>query len=382
VRALAEQATAVNPLVDPASHGMLMGIVVQALVCVDELETAERIADAALQIARRRGSLLAYASASFHRALPRYHRGALDDALADLDQALTATEEGWNAAQGWIGALQAQTHIARGDLRSARTALSLADDVVPGSLDHAIAGSARAQLALAEREPAAALAHAEAAGRQLRDELGLDHPGFVPWRSTGALAALALGEHERAAQLAQEELSLARSAGVPRAIGLALRTAARTADGDAALALLHEAVAVLDGRPATLELAHAAVDLGAALRRAGHRTAARAQLRMGLQRADAMGAAALADAARAELRATGARPRRAAWTGADALTPTERRVARLAAEGLTNSQIAQSLFVSPKTIQTHLAHAYRKLEIDSRRQLADAVPDLLEDRGA
>jgi DNA-binding CsgD family transcriptional regulator len=86
-----------------------------------------------------------------------------------------------------------------------------------------------------------------------------------------------------------------------------------------------------------------------------------------------MGAVPLAEAARAELRATGARPRRAAFTGVDALTPAERRVAQLAAEGLTNTQIAQSLFVTTKTVQTHLARVYRKLDIASRRQLPAAL---------
>jgi DNA-binding CsgD family transcriptional regulator len=96
-------------------------------------------------------------------------------------------------------------------------------------------------------------------------------------------------------------------------------------------------------------------------------------LREGLQLADHMGATPLIRTARHELHATGARPRRAAHTGADALTPTERRVAELATEGMTNPQIAQALFVTSKTIQTHLAHAYRKLGIDSRRDLPAAL---------
>jgi DNA-binding CsgD family transcriptional regulator len=375
VRELAERATAENPLVDLASHGMLMGIVVQALVCVDELGAAEAIADAALELARRRGTLLSYAAASFHRAIPRYHRGAFDDALADLDQALTAASEGWDAAQGWIGALQAQIQLARGDLASARAALSLTDDRSPLSLDHAIGRSARAQVALAERQPAAALAHAEAAGHQLA-EFGIDHPGFVPWRSTASAAALELGDRNRARRLADAALDRARASGVPRAIGLALRTAAQVAEGERSLVLLREAVSVLERSPSLVERAQASVELGAALRRAGQRNAARAPLRAGLQLADAIGAGATAEAARHELRATGARPRRAAWTGAEALTPTERRVARLAADGLTNPQIAQALFVTAKTIQTHLAHTYQKLGIESRRELAAAVPGL------
>jgi DNA-binding CsgD family transcriptional regulator len=373
VRALAEQATANNPLVDSASYGMLMGIVIQALACVDELNVAERIADDALALARRRGSLLTYASASFHRAIPRYHRGALDDALADLDQALTASSEGWDAARGWIAALQAHVQIARGDLPAAKAALATGQGVAVTSLGHPIVRFAHAQLALAERAPAAALAEAQAVGRQLTDGFGIDHPGFVPWRSTASEAAIALGQHDRAERLATDELILARQSGVPRAIGRALRNAARVADGQRSIARLHEAIAVLEPSPSVLERVEATVGLGAALRRAGQRVAARAPLRVGLQLADTIGAAPLAETARQELRATGARPRRVAWTGADALTPTERRVALLATDGLTNPQIAQALFVTSKTIQTHLAHTYRKLGINSRHQLTEAL---------
>ncbi len=374
VRDLAERATAASPLVDPASHGILMGIVVQALVVVDELALAEGIAGAALELSRRRGALLGYSLASFHRAIPRYQRGALRDALADIEQALTARSEGWDAGAAWVDALHAHIHLALGDPAAARATLTPSDFTTDG-LEHAVLLSARATLALAEGLPATTLADAEAAGRQLLDVFGIDHPGFISWRCTAADAASALGDHERARRLASENLTRARVTRVPRAIGHALRCAGRLAPRSRSIELLHEAVDVLERSPARLELAGAQVELGAALRRDGQRTAAQAPLRSGLQLADASGAATLAETARQELRATGARPRRAAWTGADALTPTERRVAQLAAEGLTNTQIAQALFVTPKTIQTHLAHTYRKLGIGSRRELSTALSD-------
>jgi DNA-binding NarL/FixJ family response regulator len=121
--------------------------------------------------------------------------------------------------------------------------------------------------------------------------------------------------------------------------------------------------------PSKLAAAHALCDLGVALRRAGCRAEAQPPLRRALQLADWMGAAPLAESIRHELLATGARPRRSAYTGIDALTPAELRVAQLAAQGLTNPQIAQELFVTAKTVQTHLAHVYRKLDISSRRRL-------------
>jgi DNA-binding CsgD family transcriptional regulator len=372
VRALAERATAADPLVDPASHGLLVGIVVQALVCVDELDLAEAVADAALGAARRDGSLLAYASASYHRALPRYHRGALADALADLDQALTASREGWGGAEGWIGTLAAHAQLEAGDRDAARTALALAASAPAESMDRAMVDLARAGLALADRDAAAALRDAEAAGSLLADGFGIDHPGLLPWRDTAALAAAALGDRERAQRLAGAGLDRARAAGVPRALGLALRTSALVED-DRRLELLDEAVGVLEQSQSTLALAQVLVDQGRQMRQTGRRTAAQTPLRRGLQLADRMGAAPLAETAREELRAAGARPRRAAHTGADALTPSERRVAELAADGLTTPEIAQALFVTPKTIQTHLTHCYRKLDISSRRELPAAL---------
>jgi DNA-binding NarL/FixJ family response regulator len=119
--------------------------------------------------------------------------------------------------------------------------------------------------------------------------------------------------------------------------------------------------------------ARALTELGAALRRGNRRADAREPLAAGLELAERCGASALAERAREELIATGARPRRAMRTGVDALTPGERRVASLAAGGQTNRDIAQALFVTEKTIETHLSHAYRKLDIHSRSQLTSAL---------
>jgi DNA-binding NarL/FixJ family response regulator len=137
--------------------------------------------------------------------------------------------------------------------------------------------------------------------------------------------------------------------------------------------MLREAVEVLAGSNARLEHAHALVDLGAALRRANQRTEARQRLRGGVDLARTVGALALAERANEEIAATGARPRKVLQTGLDALTASERRVAQLAADGLSNKEIAQTLFVTIKTVEEHLSHAYRKLEISSRAQLDNAL---------
>jgi len=121
------------------------------------------------------------------------------------------------------------------------------------------------------------------------------------------------------------------------------------------------------------------VDLGAALRRANQRAEARQPLREGLDLAARIGAVALAERARDELIATGARPRSVATTGVDSLTASERRVATLAADGLSISEMAQRLFVTRKTVESHLYAAYRKMDVSTREALTAAL--LLDEQG-
>ena len=194
----------------------------------------------------------------------------------------------------------------------------------------------------------------------------------MSWRSPRARALHALGRTDEALALAEEALALARSWGAPSAVARALRELGelRGADG---LAAFDEAVAAVEGSPARLELAKALAALGRALRHARRPADAREPLRRALELADACGAEALAEDVRTELYAAGARPRTSALSGAGALTASERRVAALAAEGSSNRDIAQALFVTPKTVEVHLSNAYRKLGIRSRRELTGAL---------
>ena len=156
---------------------------------------------------------------------------------------------------------------------------------------------------------------------------------------------------------------------MPRPTGIALRTRGMLAGGQPGLDDLREAAGLLESCGAGLEHARALVELGAALRRANQRTAAREPLRRGLDLAYSCGAGRLAQRATDELRATGARPRRASLTGPEALTPSERRVAELAAGGMSNPEIAQAVFVTLNTVEGHLRHVYQKLRVSSRTEL-------------
>jgi DNA-binding NarL/FixJ family response regulator len=193
------------------------------------------------------------------------------------------------------------------------------------------------------------------------------------WRAYGAIALARLGQREQAEQVADRQLERARSFGAPRALGTALRAAAAVKGGETALGHLEEAVAVLEDSLARLVLAQVLADYGALLRELGRRRESRDPLRRAISLTDVCGAPVLAARARAELTAGGGRPPPAETEGVAALTPAERRVATLAAQGPTNREIAQTLFVTEKTVEFHLTHAYRKLGIRSRWQLTELV---------
>ena len=196
------------------------------------------------------------------------------------------------------------------------------------------------------------------------------NPAMVPWRSNAALSLARLGDRNRATALAEEEVELARNWGAQRAIGVAVRALGMIRDGNHGIELLRQAAEILESSPAPLEHARALTALGAALRRAGHRNDARQHLRTALDLSHRLGGTAVARQARDELTVTGARPRRAATRGRDALTPSELRVAQMAAAGRTNREIAESLFLTLRTVETHLTSSYAKLAITSRHQLA------------
>ena len=205
-----------------------------------------------------------------------------------------------------------------------------------------------------------------------------------PWRSDLALV-LPASERDEAQALVAEELRQAEATGFARQQGDALRASGLLAGGDAGIELLEASAMLLAASPARYHHARAQVDRGAALRRSGRVTDAREALRAGMELAFACGADRLVARAREELVAAGARPRRIVRSGFGALTGSERRIVRLAMEGRSNPEIAQALFLSVKTIETHLSNAYVKLDLSgagARRRLAALVEKDDADRRA
>jgi len=267
------------------------------------------------------------------------------------------------------------------DLTGADAALTAAGQqagLPAGALAAPLVLQSRARLRLAQHRPADALADARMAAERA-GEIGVRHPVFASWRTEAAEALLVLGEDAEARRLALEQLELSEQLGTPGARGAALCLLARTTTEP--IPLLEQAVTMLAGSPARLEHTRALVALGAALRRANRRADARDPLRRALEQADRGGMLRLARRAREELNAAGARPRRSALSGPGALTPAEHRVAELAARGLGNRAIAERLYVTPRTVETHLTHAFAKLDIRSRAELAAALQPAPADSG-
>jgi DNA-binding NarL/FixJ family response regulator len=225
------------------------------------------------------------------------------------------------------------------------------------------------ELALADGNAEEAVEYAERLGRHCEY---LPDPARNWWRSLKAQALDRLGRTEEAEALMEEELEITRAFGGPRALGQSLRVLG-TLRRERGIEMLEESVAVLEASPARLEHARALAALGGAIRRARQPTEAREPLRRALELASTCDAQGLVEHVRSELHATGARPRTDAVGGIESLTPSERRVVDLAASGETNREIAQVLYVTPKTVEVHLSNSYRKLGIRSRRELPAAL---------
>jgi DNA-binding CsgD family transcriptional regulator len=345
-----------------------------ALIFADELERAVEICDAVLGAARREHSSFARATVSSFRSWARYEQGSVAAAEGDADAAAQASAQGRpSLARIGLG-VTACCYIERGQLDQAETVLTaLEGQEISGSLGYPLLLEVRAQLNLAQHRPQEALQNATQAGLLVASGFAGAGPGAVPWRSTAALAHLAMGEPDRARALAEDELADARRTGVTRSVIRNLRILGLARGGKTGIDLLVEAVTTGDSYPARLEHTRALVDLGAALRRGNRRVDAREPLRRGLDLSNRSGATVLAARAQTELLATGARPRGRTFSGVESLTASQRRVAELAARGLTTRQMAEALFVTPKTIEFHLRQTYQKLDVTSREQLEGAL---------
>jgi ATP/maltotriose-dependent transcriptional regulator MalT len=325
--------------------------------------------------ARARVSIPGIAFVLAHRGVVSLRRGAIAQAEADAREALDLLAA-HNIPLGveLTVAVLVEALVEGGDLRAAERTLTdrgFDSRIPPGMATNALL-EARAVLRSAQGRARHALNDLVEFGR--RDEVwGGASPLASRWRSRASLVLAALGEVEEARRMALDDLERAQRWGAPGGIGVALRAHALVDGGAAAVERLQAAVEVLASSPARLEHARALADLGAALRRANRRQDARRVLDEGLELAERCHASALAARVRTELRAAGRSAR--LGTGGQQLTASECRVAELAAEGHSNPEIAQALFVTRKTVETHLGSVYRKLGVTRRGQLPRALSE-------
>jgi DNA-binding CsgD family transcriptional regulator len=353
-----------------ADAGFLAVAAILPLALAD-LDEAAELWEAVRAEAHRSGFVFTVLAVQLWGGYTQYLRGELAEAETELRAALaTAVLWGVPAQQPWATAVLAELLLDRRAVAEARAILDAAiRPRRPGSDPAILLDRARVRVLLAEGRAEEALAQADVLQRHAGWRC---HPRYVPWRSLKAQALDRLGRREEAVTLAAEEVEIARAWGSPGTVGRSLRVLG-TIDREHGLDHLEEACAVLEHAPARLERAKALAALGEALRRARRPTDAREPLRKALELAEISGATALVERTRAEIYATGARPRTTALRGVGALTASERRVAGLAVDGLSNRDIAQTLYVTPKTVEVHLGNAYRKLGIASRRELPDTL---------
>jgi DNA-binding CsgD family transcriptional regulator len=354
--------------------GQTVELTTGVLFTTDALESGRELLTSAIDAVPRTGMVGKLGMYSYCRAWPEYVLGDLNEAAADAQAAMKAHELGWETFFPVAGGLLAFIQLDRGDVTAAEEALGAVEaQGWTHRSDHVIfVPLARGRLLLARGDARAAAASFLNAG-EAADAVGMRTPGPAEWRSWAATALAHAGDREQARRIAAEGHEIAAAWGATWPLAIALRGLGIATGGATGIDLLRESVTVARSSPSRLEEARNLVVLGAALRRSGALVEARRVLGEGMDLAHRLGAGGITRAAQEEIRAAGGRPRRLATSGRDSLTPAEHRVVQLVIEGRSNRQVAESLFVTPKAVEYHLANAYRKLQIAGRGELAGAL---------
>src|SRR5215218_3074719 len=363
-RSVGEDGTAPGPVA-----GLDLGDPLQWIIQAGELDEAQALAEERMQHARETGDEALFAATQNAMGWVLALRGDLRGSEAAYRLGL-----GHPAASRFMRTHMVvnlvETLIALGELDAAEAELDALGESAFAHARHLIA-IRRAEIARWRGDFAAALPAMEEDWRQ--NQIGGMEPNpQLVWLAGELVDCLAVvGRRDEALAIARPLVERSDALGLPFAMGVH-RSALARLTGE--LADHERAVAALAGSPYRWHAARARIEYGAALRRAGQRLEAREQLRRALDYAERSGAALLAERARDELRVSGARLRDVSELGgADALTPAEERIARLAGDGMSNKEIAQHLFVTVGTVQTTLVHVYRKLGIAGRTEIAAAM---------
>jgi DNA-binding CsgD family transcriptional regulator/tetratricopeptide (TPR) repeat protein len=343
-----------------------IGVVVTLAVADDD--RALDVCDKSLAVAGQGGALYVPAVARGFKGWALMLRGDIQGAFEVLELA-KADIELFDLRLGYtqIAAMLTLACVEQGDLERGERELAFGEKyLVPGTQRIVWLG-AKLNLLVEQGKNEEALAVCELIENAGMDEM-IENPAWLPWRSLKAEALDGLDRTDEALRLAADEVDAARKWGAPKALGRALRIYGQLKRRKG-LPEIEESVAILKESPALLEYGWSLAALGTALRHERKGVEAREPLGEALEIAVRAGAVGLERHVKDEIAATGAAPRVTDFQGMSALTPSEKRVAGLAVEGMTNREIAQSLFVTPKTIEVHLSNVYRKLDVKSRREL-------------
>jgi DNA-binding CsgD family transcriptional regulator len=352
----------------------VLGSVTAALTFAEHFAESMEVTEAMVADAQRRGSALGFVTASYLRGSLLVRWGRPREAIADLEVAVDGARYGWEQYLPSAVAMLAEAAFETGDEERALALLSGSPPPDEAGMAAASHAEHSANVALARGQTREALEGYQRTGALFTAMVGATNPVFSAWRRGAAVALARLGRRDEATALVEEDLAAARAWGAPGTIGAALAARGIVA-GREGLDDLREGAAALAGADMPLAYTRALFALGTAQRAAGRRTEAQDTLRTALDAAEGCGARRIGALAREELLAAGARPRRARLSGVASLTPSELRVARMAASGMSNREIAEALFVTRKAIQWHLGNAYRKLDIQSREELGGALAE-------
>ena len=330
-------------------------------------ELWQELSTSAVRLAREAGALATLPTALSYRAALHVLAGEFGTASTMIEEAEAISEATGNAPLAYTSLMLAAWRGAE------RPAVRLIESAVKDASNR---GEGRA-LGLAGYAKAVlynGLGRYEAAFDAARRACEYDDLGFFGWSLVELIeAGVRSGSRDAASDALRPLEERARAAGTDWALGTLARSSALLENGETADALYREALERLGRCRIVVHAARARLVYGEWLRRENRRVNAREHLRMAYEMLSRIGAEAFAERARGELLATGETVRKRAVDTRDALTAQESAVARLAAEGRTNSEIGTQLFISPRTAEYHLRKVYTKLEITSRRALRDVL---------
>ncbi|MPY58083.1 ATP-binding protein [Streptomyces spongiae] len=329
----------------------------------------------ALDHARRHGTVVEQALIRMEQAVVALHTGRVTDARRAATDAFELGALEWDTADPTTVIAMASVATGLRDVELTRNVLDIcgtaATNACPASMLHLMRGT----LAMAEGDLRLALERYQECGRHL-GRSGMNNPVLFPWRALAADLYRRLGDLDAARELAEEDCLLAAEWGAPAALGRAKRILGEVIGGEAGIAVLRESVDILESSANALELARSLLKLGTELREQGHPETV-GHLRRSHRLALDCGEVQLAELAQASALEAASRQ-----TERPTLTKAELLVARLAAAGDTNRDIAQLLGVSRRAVEKHLTSSYRKLGIHHRGALAGVLSQAGADRGS